>query len=139
MENIKLENNTIRLLPSKIERPKSYINLDVKEKATDKIMLEIYTEGENLIDGNLKIRCNLIENNVSDEYIKEAIEIFLNFCFCSIPINKVYYEAYQNENNLIKNLMKIGFKIEADLKEDFYVEGRYVDKVILAYYRSIGG
>ena len=79
MENIKLENNTIRLLPSKIERPKSYINLDVKEKATDKIMLEIYTEGENLIDGNLKIRCNLIENNVSDEYIKEAIEIFLNF------------------------------------------------------------
>ena len=74
MENIKLENNTIRLLPSKIERPKSYINLDVKEKATDKIMLEIYTEGENLIDGNLKIRCNLIENNVSDEYIKEAIE-----------------------------------------------------------------
>ena len=35
--------------------------------------------------------------------------------------------------------MKIGFKIEADLKEDFYVEGRYVDKIILAYYRSIGG
>ena len=29
--------------------------------------LEVQDEGENLIDGNLKIRCNLIENNVSDE------------------------------------------------------------------------
>ena len=48
------------------------------------------------------------------------------------------YEIGQILGGLIKYYAK-NYQKCADLKEDFYVEGRYVDKIILAYYRSIGG
>ena len=134
MSNIVLKNNFIELKPSENDRPKSCVNFEVIDVASAQNLFEIFTEGENLTDGYFKMQFSSGVNNSKRELIIEAIKLFINFCFMSWPINKIYYETYQNDTSIIKILMDYGFKVEARLFEDCYIDGKYIDKIILAVY-----
>ena len=135
MNNIVLKNNFIELKPSEKDRPKSYVSFEVVDVASSQHLFEIFTEGENLTDGYFKMQFSSNINNNKKELIIEAIKLFVDFCFMSWPINKIYYETYQNDTSIIKMLIDYGFKVEANLFEDCYIDGKYIDKIILALYR----
>ena len=135
MNNIVLKNNFIELKPSEKDRPKSYVSFEVMDVASSQHLFEIFTEGENLTDGYFKMQFSSSINNNKKELIREAIKLFVDFCFMSWPINKIYYETYQNDTSIIKMLIDYGFKVEAKLLEDCYIDGKYIDKIILALYR----
>ena len=135
MNNIVLKNNFIELKPSEKDRPKSYVSFEVMDVASSQHLFEIFTEGENLTDGYFKMQFSSNINNNKKELIIEAIKLFVDFCFMSWPINKIYYETYQNDTSIIKMLIDYGFKVEAKLLEDCYIDGKYIDKIILALYR----
>lgn len=135
MNNIVLKNNFIELRPSEKDRPKSYVSFEVMDVASSQHLFEIFTEGENLTDGYFKMQFSSNINNNKKELIIEAIKLFVDFCFMSWPINKIYYETYQNDTSIIKMLIGYGFKVEANLFEDCYIDGKYIDKIILALYR----
>ena len=135
MNNIVLKNNFIELRPSEKDRPKSYVSFEVVDVVSSQHLFEIFTEGENLTDGYFKMQFSSNINNNKKELIIEAIKLFVDFCFMSWPINKIYYETYQNDTSIIKMLIDYGFKVEANLFEDCYIDGKYIDKIILALYR----
>ena len=135
MNNIILKNNFIELKPSEKDRPKSYVSFEVVDVVSSQHLFEIFTEGENLTDGYFKMQFSSNINNNKKELIIEAIKLFVDFCFMSWPINKIYYETYQNDTSIIKMLIDYGFKVEANLFEDCYIDGKYIDKIILALYR----
>ena len=135
MNNIVLKNNFIELKPSEKDRPKSYVSFEAVDVASSQHLFEIFTEGENLTDGYFKMQFSSNINNNKKELIREAIKLFVDFCFMSWPINKIYYETYQNDTSIIKMLIDYGFQVEAKLLEDCYIDGKYIDKIILALYR----
>lgn len=136
MDNIILNNDFIALVPSNIERPKSYVNFDVIPHSYSNPIFEVFSEGENLVDGYFKMRFLFNDRIIDDRLVNETIKLFTNFCFMAWPINKIYYETYQNEIELVKQLINNNFKMEARLQEDAYIDGKYVDKFILATYRE---
>ena len=113
MDEIILENDILKLNASKCDRPKSFINFDVIDNQTSQQLFEIYTENENLIDGNFKMNLSMKDKDIDIKKIIEAVNLFKDFIFMSFPIHKIYYETYQNDIKLIKALMENGFNISS--------------------------
>ena len=75
----------------------------------------------------------LYEEQKEDVLIESCI-LLLNYLFTCFPIRKVYYQTndYLLEKLSIKILKKLNFKLEANLKNDVFYDGRYCNKYILA-------
>ncbi len=141
MEEIILENNEIKFVASKNERTKSLVNFGVLDKSSNKILFELYSENDNLTDGNISIKVKYCQNdNIQNENLnktlRDSIEMFVNFCFANWPLKNIYYQTYQNDTSTINILMKIGFVVEANLKDDYYYEGKYISRIILTLKRK---
>lgn len=137
MEELVLEDNKIKLVASKTASPKSLVNFDIINKDSNQVIYQIYTQNENFIDGVLKVDIvSKEENDFKEEYFKNAINMFCKFIFNSFPVNKIQYETYENNFNLINMLEITGFEIEANLKEDSYIDGKYISKIILSIFRK---
>lgn len=136
MEDIILENKVIKLTASENERIKSLVNFGVLDKSSNKILFELYSESDNLTDGNIKIKVNYLKNEIIQnerikENLKDAIKLFTDFCFMNWPLKNIYYETYQNDILTINVLMELGFVVEANLKQDYYYEGSFINRMIL--------
>lgn len=141
MEEIILENNEIKFVASRNERPKSLVNFGVLDKRLNKILFDIYSENDNLTDGNINIKVKYYQDdNIQNESFKkiltDSIKMFTNFCFANWPLKNIYYQTYQNDTVIINSLMKIGFVVEANLKDDYYYEGNYISRIILTLKRE---
>ncbi len=129
----------ITLKPSEINNDKSFLAFELYDLNNSKPIGDIYTLNENLTDGFFYINIKVNNYFESDSYIieiKECIVNFLKIAFKCWPINKIYINCYNNEINLINLISNIGFKCEADLKEDYYVNGKFINKEIFAIYRK---
>ena len=136
MEDIILENNVIKLTASKNERIKSLVNFGVLDKSSNKILFELYSESDNLTDGNIKIKVNYLKNEIIQNEsiknnLKDALRLFTEFCFMNWPLKNIYYETFQNDILIINVLMDLGFVVEANLKQDYYYEGNFINRMIL--------
>lgn len=136
MNEIILETNLVKLDTSRTEQSKSNINFDIIDKTNNQRLFEIYTENENLIDGRFSINLNLYKKEIQDEKFKEALQLFVKFIFMNFPIHKIIYTTFQNNQTVINRMIEIGFNIEANLKEDMYMNGKYIDKIILSILRD---
>lgn len=133
MADLILENNNIKLIASNIENTKSYVSFDVVLKNDKKIICQICTENEDLINGRFELKINIIEKN---EAVIDAIKMFIEYIFYSFPIHKLVYKTLECEKYVLKIMSEIGFKIEAELKNDSYADEKYQDKIILGLLRN---
>ena len=131
-----LENEEIKLVASQIENNKSYVHFDVIEKSTKNIIFKIYSEEEDLLNGitGLQIKINY-GNEEKIKLLYMAIKIFIKFIFYSFPIHKVTYTTLESNILIMKTLEKVGFKVEANLKQDTFKDGEYQDKLIMGILR----
>lgn len=140
MDNIKLNSNVIKLEASTINRSKSYINFDAIDCESNSRIYELYTTNENFIDGVFKMDIYLFNNeNIEEHKLKEAIILFTEYVFNNFPIHKIQYDTYENNSKIIKILQEIGFEVEAKLLEDCYIDGKYINKIILSTFKTIEG
>lgn len=136
MKEIVLKNELIELVASKSDNTKSEVSFDVIDVKTKKRLFEIYTESEDLLNGHFSFVINNLADKASDNKVEAALLMFINFLFMSFPIQKICYTTNQKNILIIKTLMKIGFVVEACLKQDMYIDGEYVDKIVLAIFRK---
>lgn len=128
MDELVLENDYLKLKGSSYNS-KSDVSFDVIKKDTNKVIFRMYTMQEDLVDGVFSFEIEKIDNE--DELLIAAIKMFINYIFYSFPIHKVEYTTLKSNEWIIRILVSIGFKIEADLKRDSYFDGSYQDKIIL--------
>ncbi len=128
MRSLILENDYIKLRCSN-SNLKSYVSFDVINKEKNEISYRLCTTNENFIDGVCNLEIEIISNE--DKTLLDAIKLFIDYVFYSIPIHKIEYITLEENIKTIKLLGLIGFKIEANLKNDSYLNGKYQDKIIL--------
>jgi hypothetical protein len=87
-------------------------------------------------NGHFEFIINDVSEKCDDRKMEEALKLFVDFLFISFPIHKICYKTNQRNINTIKILMKLGFEVEACLKQDIYLGGEYVDKIVLAIFRK---
>ena len=136
MKEIILKNTLIELVASATENTKSEVNFDVLDVKTKKKLFEIYTDNEDLLNGHFEFIINDVSEKCDDRKMEEALKLFVDFLFISFPIHKICYKTNQKNISTIKILMKLGFEVEACLKQDIYLDGEYVDKIVLAIFRK---
>lgn len=144
MNNLSLEGQFIKLVPYEEYSSKysTYSNkklknihaeLVIKSIASEQTLGHIYSYEYNQIDSYLSVGIN-IDDNTESSIILEACNMFFNYIFTCFPIRKIYYEGNNYNLNIMKNFKKMGFKLEANLIKDYFFNGDYCDKYILALY-----
>jgi len=69
-------------------------------------------------------------------YGPEAKMLMLEYAFNTLNVRKIYSFVYGPNARSKRSNEKCGYKIEATLPQDTYIDGKYVEKHIYAVYRS---
>lgn len=112
-----------------------HTELIIKSIASEQPLGHIYSYEYNQIDGYLSVGIH-IDDNSDSSIILESCNMFFNYIFTCFPIRKIYYEGNNYNINIMKNFKKMGFKLEANLIKDYFFNGNYCDKYILALYQK---
>ncbi len=111
------------------------IQVLIIENSTQAVIGYIYCYNYKSYDGFIYVKIFFNDAMNKESYI-EGCSLLFNYVFTMMPIRKIYYEIFEYEINNIKFIKNIGFKLEANLKEDKFFNGKYNDKYILSLYRE---
>lgn len=120
----------------------------VKEKANkvnDSLIIGIFLEDSGKHIGNIRLHSfstynKRVEvgamiwdkNQWGKGYGSEALEAIYYFIFNSMKLHKIVAEYYSINKAPAKIAKKLGFKIEGILKDQFLVDGKYIDAIRIA-------
>lgn len=111
-----------------------HIQMLIKLKNSEKIIGYICCCDYNKTDNYAYI--NVFLEKHKDEHVIEACSMFLNYLYTCFPIRKLYYKGNEKYIKTIKSLTKVGFELEANLKNDSFYKGKYCSLYILAMNRK---
>lgn len=69
-------------------------------------------------------------------YGEESCRLVLEYAFKRLNLNKVFLGCHSNNTAALKAYKKAGFRVEGRLRKMLNVDGRYVDKVLMAVLQS---
>lgn len=96
----------------------------------------IYSYGLNLADGYVFITIYLPKEYQHRGFGPESVALLLKFLFDSLPLNKVYMEAYDYNQLSLSPLRNFGFREEGRFKEHRFFSGARHDLIRFAIYRA---
>ena len=73
---------------------------------------------------------------IDDIYSPKAIKIILDYGFEILNLNKIWAEIYEIDKQKLKFFDKLGFKIDANLREHYFYKGKYHTSHILSVLKS---
>jgi RimJ/RimL family protein N-acetyltransferase len=136
-----------------IESPPSIIGqqrwFEITDQARDKIVFAVCTVKNNEHIGNVSLdnidarhrtaRLSAFIANPSNRgkgLGRHAIYLLLEYAFHHLNLRKVYLKMLAENNRVFIFYKKLGFVLEGTLREHEYVNGKYVDKNLLAIFRD---
>lgn len=69
-------------------------------------------------------------------YGSQAVQLLLDFAFKDLNLNRVYLQVFKNNIPALRTYEKAGFRREGLLRQAAYIDGRYVDVVIMGLLRE---
>lgn len=114
---------------------KFHIQLLMKSSNTGTVIGYICSYNFSKLDGYTYIK-TFIESNEQEPETIEAYNMFINYLYTCFPIRKIYVEICSQNSKSLQEFKKLGFKLEATLKNDTFFNGKYFDKNILALYKK---
>ena len=72
---------------------------------------------------------------IDEEYAPKAIKIILDYGFGILSLNKIWAEVYEIDKLKLSFFKVIGFKIDANLREHYFYQGKYHTSHILSLLR----
>lgn len=126
--------------PISIEEIKKWFEPSSSENIKDFVVFIIYHKKDNRPIGNVGLnRIDWINRNANifwsigeKEYwgrgiAPEASKLLIKYGFTELNLHKISARIFAPNKQSLRLAEKIGFKKEALLKEDLYVDGKYVD------------
>jgi [ribosomal protein S5]-alanine N-acetyltransferase len=75
------------------------------------------------------------EKNRGHGYGKEALMMALDYCWRHLNLNRVGLTVFRNNTRAIGVYKAAGFRIEGRLKKFFFIDGAWVDVLLMAAFR----
>ncbi|WP_407313642.1 GNAT family N-acetyltransferase [Desulfosporosinus sp. SB140] len=69
-------------------------------------------------------------------YGTEAVALMAEFAFDSLNLHKLHAQVVEANLGSLRVLEKNGFKLEGRLKDYYFIDGSYYDKILLGKFRS---
>ena len=66
----------------------------------------------------------------------DALRAFVWYLLSSFPLNRIWLGTYSYNQRALRAYEKVGFKREGVLREDAYIDGKFVDTVVLSLLRK---
>lgn len=64
----------------------------------------------------------------------ETCQLVLDYAFQNLNLRKVTLSVFSNNPNAVKTYEKLGFLVEGRLKDHFFMNGNYYDKIYMSYF-----
>lgn len=138
MEDLSLIGKFVELSPTddeSFELKKVHMRCAIKDIKNEEKIGFINSYQYNKIDNYAYFSLQTYKN-LNSSIILEASNMFFNYLFTCFPVRKIYFEGNCYCIDIMKELKRIGFKIEANLKKDCFIHGEYCDRYILALYKK---
>ncbi len=137
-------NNAVSFIESATELMMRGIGFHLAiRRASDGAFLGVIGAEHNPLSKRCKIGFWLGKEHWGKGYGKEAAKLMLHLCFTELEANRVVGEVHTfNERSMVL-LSKLGFKKEGILRQESFIDGVYVDDVVLSIlkeeYKDISG
>ncbi|SDB83489.1 diamine N-acetyltransferase [Pelagirhabdus alkalitolerans] len=69
-------------------------------------------------------------------YAKKATRIMVDYAFNQLNLNKLSLEVVKQNEKAIHIYESVGFKVEGDLKQHYFVDGEYCDGLMMGLLRE---
>ncbi|KKK98852.1 hypothetical protein LCGC14_2638610 [marine sediment metagenome] len=135
--------------PNTLENVKKWFEPASERGAIDFIIFIIYHKKDKKPIGNVGLsRINWLNRNANifaligfPEYwgrgiAGEAAELVIKYGFTELNLHKIYCGVYDPNKRSLRAAEKLGFKEEAVLKEEIYVDGKYADEHKFALFKE---
>jgi RimJ/RimL family protein N-acetyltransferase len=112
-------------------------------------MFALITRAEGAYVGNCDIfKVNLADRNAElaiaigrKEYWgkglgREAMRLLCHHAFRTLNLHRVFLRVYATNERAVRCYASVGFKPEGRLREDAYIDGRYVDTIFMGLLRG---
>jgi len=137
----------MRRFPINMVREKEFIQ--EKYKSTNDIILGIVFKPDNNLIGSIGLheinpvnRTAVLGILIGDKNYHnkglgtEVVKLMLNYGFNTLNLHRISLEVNADNTGAIRCYEKSGFKLEGRLREDYYFDGKYKDKLIMGILKS---
>jgi RimJ/RimL family protein N-acetyltransferase len=69
-------------------------------------------------------------------YGSDAMQLLLKYGFNSLNLNRIYLHVFDTNPRAIRAYEKVGFVLEGRLRQDIFLNGSYVDVLMMSVLRS---
>jgi len=69
-------------------------------------------------------------------YGSDALSTLLDFCFSEMNLHRTYIYVFKFNERAIHTYEKIGFKVDATLRDNIFKDGKYQDELVMSILRS---
>ena len=66
----------------------------------------------------------------------DALTIFIRYLFTNFSLNRIWLGTHSYNQRALRAYEKVGFKREGVLREDAYMDGKFIDTVVLSLLRK---
>ncbi|MCM8787251.1 MAG: GNAT family N-acetyltransferase [Candidatus Omnitrophica bacterium] len=117
---------------NRIKNSKTDVIFAICDKKTKKHIGNIKLGGINWIHRFANLGIMIGDKNYWGRgYGQEACKLLLEYAFKRLNINKITLGVYSNHKRAIKTYKKVGFVIEGRIKGIFYIDGKFLDHIIM--------
>jgi len=96
----------------------------------------VFSYNLNLVDGFVFVTIFVDEHYRRLGYSVEAMALFLDYLFTTLPLHKIYMEVYGYNDASLSVVRRAGFAQEACFKEHRYLDGKRHDLFRFALFRD---
>ena len=85
-----------------------------------------------LLHRNAELQIRIAETESQSKGMgSEAIKQLIDFGFKHLNLHRIYLHVFASNHRAIKSYLKCGFSIEGELKDAAFIDGKYLDVVIM--------
>lgn len=108
----------------------------VSHNESEEYLGNVWLWGLHTIHRSAELRILLSPESAGKGFGTEACKLMLEFAFARLNLNKVFLYVWEKNTSARRTFEKAGFKEEARLTQEYYLEGRYHDGLRMALLRQ---
>lgn len=120
-----------------IRKRSDVVIFGIRELATGRLIGSCQLLAINLMHRKAELQIRIGEMDAQDRgYGKEAVRLLVDFAFRDLNLHRVELTVFDGNDRALKTYLAAGFVREGVLRQAAYIDGRYVDLIVMGLVRD---